>query len=90
LDEGADVVQHLDSDRVNITLAGGASLLNGFNPEELLHGGHHFDDVSHGIQVSRKKSEVLPCEIMCNLVEEYDLRRPTPKEWQGQQPASNM
>jgi hypothetical protein len=88
-------VQHLDSDRANITLAGGASLLNctanGFNPEDLLHGGEHWDDVSRSVRVSRKKQgEALPRETMCMIVEEYDLRRPTPRNWQGLKPACAM
>jgi hypothetical protein len=84
----------LDSDLANITLAGGASILTGtdqFNPDELLHGGEHFDDVSRTVRVSRKKnSETLPRETMCLLIEEYDLRRPTPKHWIGLTPACNM
>jgi hypothetical protein len=88
------IAEPLDSDLANITLAGGAAILNGsdlFNPEELLHGGEHFDDVSRTVRVSRKKnSELLPREIMCLLVEEYDLRRPTPKNWAGRKPACQM
>ena len=87
------VAQPLDSDLANIALAGGAYILNGtdqFNPEELLHGGEHFDDVSRSVRVSRKKSDILPRENMCNLVEEYDMRRPTPKNWQGLKPACEM
>jgi hypothetical protein len=93
-DCGIDVAQHLDSDRANITIAGGSSLLHaadhGFNPEELLHGGEHWDDVSRTVRVSRKKSEILPREIMCSLIEEFDLRRPTPIAWQGLKPANLM
>jgi DDE superfamily endonuclease len=93
-EQDAAVAKPLDSDLANITLAGGAAILNGsdqFDPEELLHGGEHFDDVSRAVRVSRKKtSELLPREIMCNLVEEYDLRRPTPKNWMGLQPACDM
>jgi DDE superfamily endonuclease len=87
------VAQPLDSDLANIALAGGAYILNGtdqFNPEELLHGGEHFDDVSRSVRVSRKKSDILPREYMCNLIEEYDMRRPTPKNWQGLKPACKM
>jgi hypothetical protein len=89
-EDGGDVVEHLDSDRANIALAGGSSLLdgadNGFNPEELLHGGDHFDDISRAVRVSRRanNNEILPREIMCDIVEEMGLRRPTPKAWHGQ------
>jgi hypothetical protein len=90
----ANVSAPLDSDRANITLAGGTAILNGndlFDPAELLHGGEHFDDVSRTVRVSRKKTgELLPREIMCLLVEEYDLRRPTPRNWVGTTPASEM
>jgi hypothetical protein len=72
-EQDAAIAQPLDSDHVNITLAGGAAILNGaddFDPSELLHGGEHFDDVSRAIHVSRKKNnELLPREIMCNIVE---------------------
>jgi DDE superfamily endonuclease len=93
-DDGDFVARPLDSDLANITLAGGASILNGtdqFNPEELLHGGDHFDDVSRTVRVSRKKTDgLLPREIMCNIIEEFDMRRPTPKNWQGLKPACQM
>lgn len=82
------IASHLDSDRVNIALAGGSSLVDwgdsGFSPDDLLHGGDHFDDVSRSVRVNRKRTdEILPREIMCNLIERWDLRRPTPINWIG-------
>jgi hypothetical protein len=84
------IARHLDSDLANIALAGGSSILDGrFNPDELLHGGDHFDDVSRAVRISRRaNNEQLPREIMCNIVEDRELRRPTPKAWNGQQPAA--
>jgi hypothetical protein len=50
-----ELADHLDSDHVNIVLGGGASVVERFSPEALLHdGGEHFDDVSRTVRVSRK------------------------------------
>jgi DDE superfamily endonuclease len=95
-EQTASIPEHLDSDRTNIALAsGGQSLVdggeNGFGAEGLLHGGDHFDDVPRSMRTSRKKSaDVLPREIMCDIIERWDLRRPTPVTWVGTRPASNI
>jgi DDE superfamily endonuclease len=88
--EDEEVADHLDSDRMYISLGAGSSLVDG-GVDDLLHGGDHFDDVSRAVRVSRRKSkseEVLPRETMCATVEKWDLRRPTPIKWQGTRPAS--
>jgi hypothetical protein len=82
-----EVADHLDSDHVNIVLGGGASLVERFSPEGLLHGGEHFDDVSRTVRVSRKATGTLPRELMCGIVERLGLRRPTPNTWTGCTPA---
>jgi DDE superfamily endonuclease len=90
--EDDDMADHLDSDNINILLAGGTLLVdagNDFSPEALLHGGEHFDDVSRSVRISRKAvSESLPRELMLEIVERAGLRRPTPNTWYGRTPAS--
>jgi hypothetical protein len=68
-----EVSHHLDSERVNIALAGGSTLVdggdNGFSPEDLLHGGDHFDDVSRAVRISRKNMAIFchPIKIEAKL-----------------------
>jgi hypothetical protein len=87
-----EVADHLDSDQVNILLSGGSSLFTDttFSPEALLHGGEHWDDVSRNVRVSRRGTgtDKLPREVMCEIVENRGLRRPTPNTWIGTTPAS--
>jgi hypothetical protein len=92
-DEDPDVIDHLDSDRVNIVLGGGSTAIvgeNSFDPDQLLHGGEHFDDVTRA-RISRGVCvDTLPREVMLKIVEEMGLSRPTPKTWLGTTPACDI
>jgi hypothetical protein len=87
-----EVADHLGSDQVNILLGGGSSIVTNstFLPEALLHGGEHWDDMSRNVRVSRRGTgtDMLPRKVMCKIVENRGLRRPTPNTWIGTTPAS--
>ena len=57
------------------------------SPEQILHGGEHFDDLPRDLrrQTERlERDEVLPRDVLHNLVELKSLTRPLPSEWRKQ------
>jgi len=84
----------LPVDAVEISAHGGIPLerntYNGFNdssPEQLLHGGDHFDNVYPG-ELRRIEARAcwtldgkLPRDFLVAKVVEQELKRPTPKQW---------
>jgi hypothetical protein len=79
----------LAMDNADIIIHGGISMdfvaedLNDFSPEELLHGGEHFEDVSRDQirQMERKRefsADALPRDILHDNVILQGLTRPTP------------
>lgn len=79
----ACVPSHLESDILDIDISNGASTTScRATVDDLLHGGEHFDDIGRNVRVSRRKiTGPLPREVMCALVEEQGLKRPTPNAW---------
>lgn len=56
-------------------------------PDQLLHGGEHFDDVTANMRRNvqyraRKDSGKLPQELMLESVVAQGLKRPNPKSWE--------
>ena len=76
----------LASDAVEIAANGGIPL-NNESPEQLLHGGEHFDDVTINMRRSvqyrarKETSGKLPQEIMLESVVRQQLKRPEPLQW---------
>ena len=57
---------------------------NSFSPEQLLHGGEHFEDVPNYYrqQYARLQSDdILPRDLLYGMVMEQGLKRPTPVGW---------
>jgi DDE superfamily endonuclease len=81
----------LMQDNVMVELFGGVSLDKSRRPKELLHGGHHFEDVPSGnMRQWRRNHEILPREVMCEKVAKLGLKRPTPNKWYAKTPAKPM
>ena len=85
----------LDTEYANILLEGGVRLENLQNnpscPEQLLHGGEHFDDVRKVLLRSiRRKENVasmkLPWEMLLDVVTSQGLKCPTPSKWRDTVP----
>jgi hypothetical protein len=54
------------------------------SPEQLLHGGEHFEDVPahhHQNYVRLQGSRIMPRDIMLGMIVEKGLRRPPPVQW---------
>ena len=79
-------------DAFDIAAGGGVPLersrrdptLNQHSPEQLLHGGQHFDDIPRSLRRSAERAndtEELPREVMTALVESEQLKRPLPAAW---------
>ena len=92
-----DIAEPLAQDRLE--LMGGIPLerhaFNDASPEDLLHGGHHFDDAPESLRqafvrqarsVNRHAED--PREKLRRQVERMQLSRPTPKAWQELVPSS--
>ncbi len=80
----------LAANMADISTQGGVPLepnaLNEFSPEQLLHGGHHFDDIDRNFRRNLSRRErleygPLPREILHDIVVQKDLRRLTPAKW---------
>ena len=84
----------LPVDSVEISAQGGISMerneYNGFNdssPEQLLHGGEHFEDVEPAelkrieAKARRALNGRLPRDFLVAKVVEQQLKRPTPQQW---------
>lgn len=64
--------------------------LNQHSPEQLLHGGQHFDDVPRSYRRREERDNIahaggeerLPHSIMTDIVERKQLRPPLPNRWQ--------
>jgi len=84
----------LPVDSAEITAHGGIPMErnehNGFNdssPEQLLHGGEHFDEVD-AAELKRVEAKArrtlngrLPKDFLVAKVTEQQLKRPTPQQW---------
>ena len=84
----------LESDHFNLLLNGAVPLersrdgTNDHSPEQLLHGGEHFESLPLQVrrQLQREQRElykeiVLPRTLLDNMVADMGLVRPTPKRW---------
>ena len=84
----------LATDSVEITAFGGTNLecndLNSSSPDELLHGGEHFDETGLETPEQRRNYErrarrnnggTLPRDRLLEIVIEKELRRPEPRQW---------
>ena len=87
-----DIPSHLAQDEMHILLGGG-----GYGSDEtegataFLHGGEHFDDVGRNMtRLRRFDNGLLPRDRMLAIVESKGLHRPTPKEWVGRTPRTNV
>jgi hypothetical protein len=88
LDTNDLVPPPLASDTADIAIQGGVPLepradgLNDLSPEQLLHGGEHFDDINRALlrQLQRQDMNgndvVLPRDILHDSVVEQGLTRP--------------
>jgi hypothetical protein len=88
----SEVPPPLASDSADIAIHGGIPMeqrgVNNLSPEQLLHGGEHFDDVDRALlrQIERQETrdhgdEPLPRDILHESVMEQGLTRPTPALW---------
>ena len=78
--------EHIDEDQLNLVVNGAIDLqvntireLNGVSvplPEDLLHGGEHFDDDLDRSSRRQPINEVLPREVLLEQVSLLDMRRP--------------
>jgi hypothetical protein len=93
-DFDTEVPPPLAADSAEIVMHGGIPMelheegLNDFSPEQLLHGGEHFDDVDRVLlrRIERQEMKVngdcpLPRDILHDSVMEQGLTRPTPALW---------
>ena len=76
-------LEPLGSDEVAIEMNAGVSLDRRGRPQELLHGGDHFDDIpDRNMRTWRRATiEPLPRDIMWKQVERKGLKCPTPNRW---------
>lgn len=87
--EGEDLGCLLD-DEIAIEMNSGVRITKTGRPEDLLHGGEHFEDVPADSSLRRwRKQEELPRDIMCKDVERLGLKRPTPNKWYDRTPGKN-
>jgi hypothetical protein len=75
-------------DQAEIAMNGGVPLneRNYNSPDQLLHGGEHFDGVSRGLRRRAERAAAsggvaLPRDILHESIIQNDLRRPTPASW---------
>jgi hypothetical protein len=78
-------------DNSEIATHGGIRLvrhtMNEMSPDELLHGGEHYDDVDRNLrrvlkrQAARDSKDMLPREKLHDVVSSKQLRRPPPESW---------
>jgi len=84
----------LATDSVEISSYGGIELeaveMNDNSPEQLLHGGEHFEGTNIETAEQRRNLQrrarqanngVLPQDLLCESVVEQELKRPTPRQW---------
>ena len=89
-----DVRPPTAADNAEIVLNGGIPLVvvpgNATSPEQLLHGGEHYDDVPRALRrgvlsrARRLTNDKLPQDLMLESVIMQGLKRPTPKNWANQ------
>ena len=88
----SDIRPSTAADNAEITANGGIPLVavtgNETSPEQLLHGGSHFDDVPSSLRRSivyrARRNAIdgkLPQDLMLESVQRQGLVRPTPKKW---------
>ena len=85
-----DIPKALASDNLEIAVGGGIPLerteQNESSPEQLLHGGEHFDDCPRAVRQlfqrnNTNRDEELPRDKMLSLVERQGMKRPMPRNW---------
>ena len=88
--QGEDLTT-LASDEVTIAMNAGVDLDQSGRPEELLHGGEHFEDVpdSNMRTWRRAISQPLPRDVMWEHVKRTGFKRPMPKRWRDRAPAQS-
>jgi hypothetical protein len=89
------VPNSLDSDAVEISSGGGIPLevshrnpeLNNNSPEQLLHGGEHFDDVPryHRRRLETLVNVRLPVDVLHDSVIDKCFKRPLPNSWRNKE-----
>ena len=88
-----DILPATEADEFQIASTGGVPLerssrdpdLNELSPEQLLHGGEHFDDVPRTVRRRLERcdgGEKLPRDVMVEIVQRKLMKRPLPSEWQ--------
>ena len=88
-----DILPATEADEFQIASTGGVPPerssrdpeLNELSPEQLLHGGEHFDDVPRTVRRRLERSdgtEETPRDIMVEIVQRKLLKRPLPWQWQ--------
>ena len=86
-DDGDDILPSLAVDTVEISAYGGIRMeknhygWNDFSPDELLGGGHHFNDHSRNYRRQRKSTSETPRDYLFKMVVQQGLKRPTPRSW---------
>jgi len=94
VDRRLAVAPSLATDTVEITAFGGINLecndLNSSSPDQLLHGGEHFDETgletpeqrrNHERRARRNNGGILPRDRLLDIATEKELRRPEPQQW---------
>ena len=87
-----DILPPTENDEFQIAAAGGVPLepssrdpdLNDQSPEQLLHGGEHFDDVHRNTRRRLERAdnrEGTPRDAMVAIVERSQMKRPVPNQW---------
>ena len=74
-------------DLADIYVNGGIPLnqQNNNTPDQLLHGGEHFDDVPprHARRGDEARLGVLPRDLLHDIIMEKDLKRNAPASWRS-------
>ena len=88
-----NILPATEADEFQIASTGGVPLerssrdpdLNELSPEQLLHGGEHFDDVPRTVRRRLERcavGEKLPRDVMVEIVQRKLMKRPLPSQWQ--------
>jgi len=102
IDRRVGVTKCLATDNVEIAAHGGLECeSNDFNresPDQLLHGGEHFDETELETPEQRRNYErrarranngVLPRDLLLEVVTEKELKRPPPRQWWKDEETNN-
>ena len=93
-DANEDMPPSTEADNLELLSVGAIPLernpngLNNYSPEQLMHGGEHFDNLPRDVRRRISNWELavangdFPRDVLYNIIVEKGLKRPTPVRWQ--------